>query len=245
VSQPYNVKHQVHVDFNSSTGFSGLPREWERLLQGNISKSEVLENPDAVLDVLEFHDKVEKRNRQNEAAAATEMPADRAVTLQELVSQGDPTTMYVNLKKIGEGAAGEVFSADNVSSGLKVAIKKMPLNAQNLKLLTSEIHIMKESHHGNVVGYYDSFLVENRLWLVIEHMGGGCLTEVLEQFDSCRMGEEHISWVCAETLRGLKYIHSLHRIHRDIKSDNILVGTAGEVKIADFGYAAQLSEAED
>jgi len=51
-----------------------------------------------------------------------------------------------------------------------------------------------------------------------------------------------IAHVCLQTLDGLKYIHSLHRIHRDIKSDNILVGAKGEVKLADFGYAAQLTE---
>lgn len=43
-------------------------------------------------------------------------------------------------------------------------------------------------------------------------------------------------------MAGLSYIHSKHRIHRDIKSDNILIGDGGSVKIADFGYAAQLSK---
>lgn len=48
---------------------------------------------------------------------------------------------------------------------LQIAIKKMPLNAQNVKLLTSEIHIMKESSHPNVVRYLDSFRVEDKLWV--------------------------------------------------------------------------------
>jgi serine/threonine protein kinase len=157
------------------------------------------------------------------------------------VSKENPKKLYLNPRKIGEGAAGEVFLAKSAASGKEVAIKKMKLNAQNLKLLTEEIHIMKESAHNNVVRYFESFRVDDKLWVVMEFMDGGCLTEILEQFENVKMNEEQIAWVCRETLNGLAYIHSLHRVHRDIKSDNILLGTRGEVKIADFRYAAQLT----
>jgi serine/threonine protein kinase len=77
----------------------------------------------------------------------------------------------------------------------------------------------------------------------MEFMGSGCLTEVLEQFEyGVKMTESQIALTCLATLRGLAYIHSLHRIHRDIKSDNILIGIDGSVKLADFGYAAQLTQ---
>jgi len=124
----------------------------------------------------------------------------------------------------------------------------MNLAAQqkNLKLLLTEIDIMKNSHHKNIVQYFDSYVVDERLlWVVMELMAGGCLTDVLEQFDTIQMTEQMIAHVCLETLEGLKYIHSLHRIHRDIKSDNILLGAKGEVKLADFGYAAQLTAQRD
>jgi serine/threonine protein kinase len=111
-----------------------------------------------------------------------------------------------------------------------------------MKLLITEISIMKTSHHPNIVDYNDSYIIGDQIWVVMEFMGGGCLTEVLEQFDYIQMTEVQIALVCHETLKALEYIHSLHRIHRDIKSDNILLGDDGSVKIADFGYAAQLTQ---
>jgi serine/threonine protein kinase len=68
------------------------------------------------------------------------------------------------------------------------------------------------------------------------------LTDILEQFGPIQMTEPQVARVCNETIKALVYIHGQHRIHRDIKSDNILLNDKGEVKIADFGYAAQLTK---
>lgn len=102
--------------------------------------------------------------------------------------------------------------------GQKVAIKQMGLSNDNAKLLVTEISIMKSSRHPAVVYYNDSFMVDEQLWVVMELMDGGCLTEILEQFGPVRMSEAQIAYVCRETLNALVYIHSLHRIHRDIVS---------------------------
>jgi len=170
------------------------------------------------------------------------LPEERQMTLQDLLNREDPNVIFKDQKKVGEGAAGEVFLARDSRSGEEVAIKKMPVNNQNMKLLVTEIGIMKSSTHPNIVHYFDSFLVQEHIWVVMEYMGGGCLTEVLEQFENgVHMTEEMIANICSNTLKGLHYIHNLHRIHRDIKSDNILLGSNGEVKLADFGYAAQLT----
>jgi len=119
----------------------------------------------------------------------------------------------------------------------------MEINGENMKLLITEIGIMKSSRHENIVDFYDSYIVDDRqLWVVMEMMDGGCLTDILELFDSIQLTEPQISFVCRETSRALQYIHSLHRIHRDIKSDNVLLSTDGSVKLADFGYAAQLNQ---
>eukprot|EP01114_Cavostelium_apophysatum_P014911 TRINITY_DN3974_c0_g1_i1.p1 TRINITY_DN3974_c0_g1~~TRINITY_DN3974_c0_g1_i1.p1 ORF type:complete len:742 (+),score=193.88 TRINITY_DN3974_c0_g1_i1:216-2441(+) len=264
VGSPFNVQHNIHVDFNSVTGFEGLPPEWEVLLKtSGISKQDVMEQADVVLDVLNFNMQYQKQEQQkakapvakppqqleqrhtedDEPAESSGLPEEKQVSLQDLISKDDPNSLYKDAKKIGEGAAGEVFLATDTRTGDKVAIKKMPLNSQNMKLLVTEIGIMKTSMHPNIVKYFDSYLLGEQIWVVMEFMGSGCLTEVLEQFENgVKMNEGQIASVCLAVLKGLSYIHSLHRIHRDIKSDNILLGTEGTVKLADFGYAAQLTQ---
>jgi hypothetical protein len=177
-----------------------------------------------------------------EASEEIPFPEDTPLKLDDLINKTqDPEKLYLNQVKIGEGAAGEVYLAKQASTGRDVAIKKMPLTSQNVKLLCTEISIMKTSKHPNIVEYIDAFQVDDKLWVIMEFMGGGCLTEILEQFEHVQLTEEQIALICLDTLKGLRYIHSLHRIHRDIKSDNILLGSDGSIKIADFGYAAQLT----
>ena len=54
--------------------------------------------------------------------------------------------------------------------------------------------------------------------------------------------EPQIAFVLTESLKALSYIHSMHRLHRDIKSDNILLSEDGDIKLADFGFAVQLTQ---
>jgi len=171
------------------------------------------------------------------------LPEDKPLRLEDLISMEDPFPLYKNMEKIGEGAAGEVYVAVHIKTNKQVAIKAMDINQDNAKLLITEIGIMKTSRHKNVVDYIDSYVVQDKqLWIVMEFMDGGCLTDVLDKFKKgLRMTEPQIAFVCKETLSALSYIHNMHRIHRDIKSDNVLLTFNGDVKLADFGYAAQLT----
>uniref|UniRef100_A0A8C3EWI1 non-specific serine/threonine protein kinase n=1 Tax=Corvus moneduloides TaxID=1196302 RepID=A0A8C3EWI1_CORMO len=83
-----------------------------------------------------------------------------------------------------------------------------------------------------------SYLVDGELWLAMEFMDGGTLSDVL---GAVYLEEGQIGAVCRECLQGLQFLHSRQVIHRDVKSCNILVGTDGSVKLADFGLCAQLT----
>lgn len=153
------------------------------------------------------------------------------------VNDEDPKTLFVNVKKIGEGTFGEVFVGTDIRTLKKVAIKKMNLGDNYEEDVMSEIGIsfpelplnhtlamMHTLHHDNIVQYISSYSVEDELWVVMEYMGGGSLTEILELYSQIQMTESQIALIMVEVLKALEYIHSLHRIHRDIKSDNVLLG---------------------
>lgn len=161
--------------------------------------------------------------------------------LADLAKASDPLLLYKLEAMIGQGAFGEVWRAVELASTRVVALKKMAVTSKNIKHLATEIFIQKSSVHPNVVSFLDCFLHQDNLWVVLEFMDLGSLTKVLEEFPNFILGEPEIAYVCLESLKALSYIHSLHRLHRDIKSDNILLSTTGTIKLADFGFAAQLT----
>ncbi|CAE7211940.1 hypothetical protein PTT_13099 [Pyrenophora teres f. teres 0-1] len=168
---------------------------------------------------------------------------DIVAKLNAICTQADPRERYRNLSKIGQGASGGVFMAYEVHTNKCVAIKQMNLEQQPKKdLIINEILVMKDSKHKNIVNFMDSFLLRGDLWVVMEYMEGGSLTDVVT-FNI--MSEGQIAAVCRETLHGLQHLHSKGVIHRDIKSDNILLSQEGNIKLTDFGFCAQINESHN
>jgi len=159
--------------------------------------------------------------------------------LRSIVTVGDPNRKYTKMEKIGQGASGIVHTAIETATGMEVAIKQMNLQQQPKKeLIINEVVVMKANKHPNVVNFLDAYLVSDELWVTMEYLPGGSLTDVVTE--TC-MDEGQIAAVCREVLQALDFLHKGHVIHRDIKSDNILLGMNGEVKLTDFGFCAQIT----
>ncbi|RCI05086.1 signal transducing kinase of the PAK [Rhizopus stolonifer] len=166
--------------------------------------------------------------------------AEVVAKLRTICTEADPSLVYRNMRKIGQGASGGVYIAYSDASDFPVAIKQMNLEQQPKKeLIINEILVMKESKHKNIVNFIDSYLWRGDLWVIMEYMEGGSLTDVVT---NNMMMEGQIAAVCHEVLEGLQHLHSKGVIHRDIKSDNILLSLYGDIKLTDFGFCAQLNE---
>ena len=165
---------------------------------------------------------------------------------------------YVIIEMLGKGAFGAVYKARRQGSSSMVAIKELPLNDTHLfgltddekeeevSKLTQEVKILSQLSHPNIVAYYESFVEEGCLWIVME------VVEGLSLLDYCaglaekgrRMPEADIWRVFVGLVMAVNYIHKEKGIvHRDITPGNIVLGHGREglrqVKIADFGLAKQ------
>lgn len=127
-----------------------------------------------------------------------------------------------------------MFIAHQKDNHKPVAIKQMNLEKQpKTELIINEIVVLKRSQHKNIVNFMESYLWDGDLWVVMEYMEGGSLTDVV----TCNMiMEGQIAAMCKEILEGLKHLHANGVIHRDIKSDNILLSMEGEIKLSKYIY---------
>lgn len=186
----------------------------------------------------------QQQQLQQSSPAGPSAIIDETIGIKEalnlIVDPGNPRTKYEDLSLIGEGSTGKVYLATEKDTGRQVAIKQMEVTKQQRReLLINEVATMKFYKHPNIVKMYNSYLVDDELWLVLEYLEGGALTDIVTK---TTMDERQIATVCLQCLQALAFLHSEGLIHRDIKSDSILLAGDGGVKLSDFGFCAQVSK---
>ena len=117
----------------------------------------------------------------------------------------------------------------------------MKLSLQPKKqLVLNELLTISQQPHPNICNYIDSYLHDGDLYLVLEYVNGGSLTEIIEYNT---LSEPQIGKIVKEVLGGINHLHGRGIIHRDIKSDNVLVDFRGKsVKLTDFGMCCRLTD---
>uniref|UniRef100_A0A8D3DDK8 Mitogen-activated protein kinase kinase kinase kinase n=1 Tax=Scophthalmus maximus TaxID=52904 RepID=A0A8D3DDK8_SCOMX len=156
------------------------------------------------------------------------------------VSFLDPLDDYELIHRIGCGTYGDVFKARNIRTSELAAIKIVKLDpGDDITSIQQEITMMKECKHKNIVAYFGSYHRNTKLWICMEYCGGGSLQDIYHVTGPLK--EKQIAYVCRETLQGLYHLHETGKMHRDIKGANILLTERGDVKLADFGVAAEIS----
>jgi p21-activated kinase 1 len=130
------------------------------------------------------------------------------------------------------------FTACHVATNQSVAIKQMDLDKQPRKdLLINEIIVLQTLRHLNIVNYINSFVYKNELWVVTEYMEGGSLMDIVTK---TLITEGQIAAVSRETALGLQHLHKHGVIHRNIKSANVLLSLAGDIKLCPYHVPLQI-----
>ena len=152
---------------------------------------------------------------------------------------------YVVKRELGRGGMGAVYLAEQPGLGREVAIKELIASADAdptaLTRFLQEAQVMARITHPNIVQVYDLEQVDEARYIILEYVAGGALREEI------RSGQVPLAKAFAVMhglLQALNHAHRHSIVHRDVKPENVMMSTEGEVKVADFGIA-RLTDASE
>ncbi|KAH9540754.1 hypothetical protein CY35_14G022700 [Sphagnum magellanicum] len=164
-----------------------------------------------------------------------------AASLAVLGMSSTMEARFHSLQLIGKGSFGDVFKGFDKELNKEVAIKVIDLEEaeDEVEDIQKEISVLSQCRSPHITEYYGSYLHNTKLWIVMEYMAGGSVSDLLETGPP--LDEASIASILRELLLSLEYLHGEGKIHRDIKAANVLLTSSGDVKVADFGVSAQLT----
>jgi len=170
--------------------------------------------------------------------AAQAMVRDSAVRLRK----GDSVGRLTVLEHLGEGGFGIVLAAYDPDLDRKVALKVLrPVLFDSARAEQARVRLLREAramariNHPNVVTVHDVGTVAEQVYIAMEFVDGGTIDDWIERE---RPDWRQIVDAFVEAGRGLAVAHEANLVHRDVKPQNILVGTDGRVRVTDFGIVS-------
>ncbi len=154
---------------------------------------------------------------------------------------GRQIAQYEVVEKLGEGGMGAVYKARDHRLDRFVALKVLSgpaTKAADSALLDKEAKAASALNHPNIATIHDTGQYEGRPYLVFEYLPGGTLLQRLRQAGG-KLGLEDILRFAREAGSGLAHAHRRGVVHRDIKTENMMLSDEGQVKITDFGLAVR------
>ncbi|XP_016053054.1 PREDICTED: serine/threonine-protein kinase MARK2-like [Miniopterus natalensis] len=146
---------------------------------------------------------------------------------------------YIMLGVIGRGSFAEVRLAWHVPTATEVAVKIVATKGHSY---FKEVRCLKNLNHPNIVRLYEVITTEHRAYLFLEYLGGGELLRYLEERGPvCEKGAQALF---RQLLSAVEYCHRKGIVHLDLKPDNILIDEDLNIKVSDFGFSEQYSEAK-
>ena len=168
---------------------------------------------------------------------------------------------YTLEKIIGKGSFGQVYLTSKTGTNKLFATKKMPktmvIQPKVKKYFNNEIHILENIDHPYIIKLYEIKQTINNYFLIFDFCNGGDLNHCLEKYKKKNkkpFTQEIVQHLMNQIVNGLQYLHNSKILHRDIKSDNILVHFKSkedlqnlnllnaDIKIIDFGFARYLED---
>eukprot|EP01064_Diplonema_japonicum_P027429 TRINITY_DN3960_c0_g1_i1.p1 TRINITY_DN3960_c0_g1~~TRINITY_DN3960_c0_g1_i1.p1 ORF type:complete len:535 (+),score=54.07 TRINITY_DN3960_c0_g1_i1:126-1730(+) len=248
VGDPEPLTNVINVTTDTSgttaLGLHGLPAHWEAMfIDEGFTADDFTAHRNTLRLIVNFSSNTRTQAPVSHVSGKVMSGQYSKLPLKELVSPGDPLRLFTNLLKVDAGSQGEVYKAVRISDGLTVALKKIFIRKpeKEIPALENEIRIMKGSNHKNIINFFNCFQpVPGTLWIAMEYMAGGKLTDMIG-LDNL-YNDEDVAYVSHVLVDVLGYLHNHGLLHRDIKSDNVLVDPSGKLVLADFGFGADMAD---
>ena len=152
----------------------------------------------------------------------------------------DPENEFDLIELVGQGNYGRVYKAMHKKTGKIYSANIAYIEKTNeVESFKKEINILSQCNNQYIVHYFGSYIKGHQIWIILEFCDGGSLYELIKILPR-NLNEEEIASIVCMILKGLIFLHENKKIHRDIKTENILLTHEGIAKLADFGVSTQL-----